>query len=120
MIGPPLTASKQRTLTFEGIGPLPRSIVDTTRGDHDDLSREDVRLGCLGHGVLLEAVMFRKKTPTPIELEVILQRIAEIDHKFKQTDTWLHPTLAKDARERELLVAKANRQFDAGLKHEWR
>jgi len=28
--------------------------------------------------------------------------------------------LAKDARERELLVAKANRQFDAGLKHEWR
>jgi len=83
-------------------------------------AREDVRLGCLGHGVLLEAVMFRKKMPTPIELEVILQRIAEIDHKFKQTDTWLHPTLAKDARERELLVAKANRQFDAGLKHEWR
>jgi|SRR6516225_5890472 len=61
MIGPPLTASKQRTFSVEGIGPLPRSIVDTTRGDHDDLSREDVRLGCLGHGVLLEAVMFRKK-----------------------------------------------------------
>jgi len=79
-------------------------------------AREEVRLGCLGHCVLLEAVMFRKKTPTPIELEVILQRIAEI----KQTNTWLHPTLAKDARERELLVAKANRQFDAGLKHEWR
>jgi hypothetical protein len=36
---PPLTASKQRTFSVEGIGPLPRSIVDTTRGDHDcDLS----------------------------------------------------------------------------------
>jgi hypothetical protein len=28
--------------------------------------------------------------------------------------------LVKDARERELLVAEANRRFDAGLKHEWR
>jgi hypothetical protein len=66
------------------------------------------------------AVMFRKKTPTPISLEAILHRIAEIDQKFKLTDTWLHPTLAKCARERELLVAKANKQFNAGLKHEWR
>jgi hypothetical protein len=64
--------------------------------------------------------MFRKKTPTSISRDAILQRIAEIDHKFKQTDAWLRPTLAKDARERELLVAEANRQFDAGLKHEWR
>ena len=66
--------------------------------------------------------MFGKKTPTPtpISLEAILQRIAEIDHKFKQTAPWLHSTLAKDARERELLVAKANKQFNAGLKHEWR
>jgi hypothetical protein len=66
------------------------------------------------------AVIFRKNTPTSISREAILQRIAEIDHKFKQTDGWLHPTLAKDARERELLVVEANRQFDAGLKHEWR
>jgi len=75
------------------------------------------------HGVLLGsevAVMFRKKTPTPNSREAILQRIAEIDHKFKQTDPWLHSTLAKHARERELLVAKANREFDAALKHEWR
>jgi hypothetical protein len=64
--------------------------------------------------------MFGKKTPTPISLKAILQRIAEIDHKFKQTDPWLHCTLAKDARERELLVAKANELFHAGLKHEWR
>jgi hypothetical protein len=28
--------------------------------------------------------------------------------------------LAKDARERELLVAKANELFNARLKHEWR
>jgi hypothetical protein len=65
------------------------------------------------------AVMFRKKTPTPILLEAILRRVAEINHKIKQTDTWLHPTLAKDARERELLVAKANEQFNADPKHEW-
>ena len=64
--------------------------------------------------------MFGKKMPTPISREAILQRIAEIDHKFKQTDPWLHSTLAKDARERELLVAKANKLFNARLKHEWR
>jgi len=57
--------------------------------------------------------MFGKKTPTPISLKAILQRIAEIDYKFKQTDPWLHSTLAKDARERELLVAKANKLFNA-------
>ena len=66
------------------------------------------------------AVMFGKRTPTHISREAILQRVAEIDHKFKQTDPWLHSTLAKDARERELLVAEANKQFHAGLKHEWR
>jgi hypothetical protein len=32
----------------------------------------------------------------------------------------VHPTLSKLARERELLVGQANKQFDAGLKHEWR
>jgi hypothetical protein len=65
-------------------------------------------------------MMFGKKAPTPISREAILRRIAEIDHKFTQTDSWLHSMLAKDARERELLVAEANRRFDAGLKHEWR
>ncbi|MBT1516823.1 hypothetical protein KIP88_41185 [Bradyrhizobium sp. SRL28] len=64
--------------------------------------------------------MFGKTTPAPISLEAILRRIAEIDHKFQQTDSWLHSTLAKDARERERLVAEANKRFDAGLKHEWR
>ena len=64
--------------------------------------------------------MFTKKKQTPILRETILQRIAEIDQKFKQTDTWLHSMLAKDARERELLVAEANRRFGAGLKHDWR
>jgi hypothetical protein len=64
--------------------------------------------------------MFGKKTPTPISREAILQRIAEIDHKFEQTDPWLHSMLAKDARERELLVAKANQLFNARLKHKWR
>ena len=64
--------------------------------------------------------MFGKKTLTPISLEAILRRIAEIDHKFEQTDCWLHSMLAKDARERELLVAEASGRFDAGLKHEWR
>ena len=62
----------------------------------------------------------KKKTLTPISLGAILRRIAEIDHKFEQTDCWLHSMLVKDARERELLVAEANRRFDAGLKHEWR
>ena|SRR6516165_1093742 len=65
-------------------------------------------------------LLFGKKTPTPISREAILRRIAEIDQKFKQTDSWLHSILAKDARERELLVAEANRRFDAGFKHEWR
>ena len=65
-------------------------------------------------------MMFGKKARTPISREAILRRIAEIDHKFTQTDSWLHSMLAKDARERELLVAEANRRFDAGLKHEWR
>jgi hypothetical protein len=62
--------------------------------------------------------MFGKSTP--ISRETIMRRIDEIDHKFKQTDPWLHSMLANDARERELLVAEANRRFDAGLKHEWR
>jgi hypothetical protein len=49
-----------------------------------------------------------------------LKRIKEIDAKFQATEGWLHPTLSKLARERELLVEQANKQFDAGLKHEWR
>ena len=48
MIGPPLTASKQRTFSVEGIGPLPRSIVETTRGDYDDLSTGRCSTGVLG------------------------------------------------------------------------
>jgi hypothetical protein len=56
----------------------------------------------------------------PISREAIMRRIDEIDHKFKQTESWLHSMLANDAREREFLVAEANRRFDAGLKHEWR
>jgi hypothetical protein len=32
------------------------------------------------------AVMFGRKTLTPISLEAILRRIGEIDHKFEQTD----------------------------------
>jgi hypothetical protein len=66
------------------------------------------------------AVMFSPKTLTPLALEAILRRIAEIDHKFEQADSWLRPMLVKDARKRELLVGEANRRFDAGLKHEWR
>jgi hypothetical protein len=56
-------------------------------------------------------LLFGKKTP--ISLEAILRRIAEIDHKFEQTGCWLRSMLVNDACERELLV-------DAGLKHEWR
>ena len=52
--------------------------------------------------------------------EAILKRINEIDRKFQSTEPWLHSMLAKLARERELLVEQANRQFKAGLKHEWR
>ena len=52
--------------------------------------------------------------------EAILKRIKEIDRKFRSTEPWLHPTLSKLARERELLVEQANEQFNAGLKHEWR
>ena len=52
--------------------------------------------------------------------EAILKRIKEIDRKFRSTEPWLHPTLSKLARERELLVEQANKQFNAGLKHEWR
>jgi hypothetical protein len=35
-------------------------------------------------------VMFGKKTLMPISLDAIMRRIAEIDHKFEQTDCWLH------------------------------
>jgi hypothetical protein len=59
--------------------------------------------------------MFSKRKPTPISCEAILERIAEIDHKFKQTESWLHSMLANDARERELLVAEPNGRFNAGL-----
>jgi hypothetical protein len=52
--------------------------------------------------------------------EAILRRIKEIDRKFQSTEPWLHPMLSKLARERELLVEQANKQFKAGLKHEWR
>jgi hypothetical protein len=52
--------------------------------------------------------------------EAILKRIKEIDRKFRSTEPWLHPTLSKLARERELLVEQANEQFNEGLKHEWR
>ena len=64
--------------------------------------------------------MRANKTLTSVSLEAILRRIAEIDHKFDQTDSWQHSMLVKDARERECLVAEANRRFHAGLKHEWR
>ena len=55
-----------------------------------------------------------------ITRQAILRRIAEIDAKFQATEGWLHPTLSKLARERELLVEQANTQFNAGLNHEWR
>jgi hypothetical protein len=56
----------------------------------------------------------------PMTREAILERINEIDHKFQCTEPWLHSMLSKLARERELLVEQANRQFKAVLKHEWR
>jgi hypothetical protein len=56
----------------------------------------------------------------PITREAILKRINEIDHKFQSTEPWLHSTLSKFARERELLVEQANRQYKTGLKHRWR
>jgi hypothetical protein len=40
----------------------------------------------------------------PLTYQAILTRIKEIDLKFRSTETWLHPTLSKLARERELLV----------------
>ena len=55
-----------------------------------------------------------------LRYQAIIKRIKEIDLKFQSTETWLHPTLAKLARERELLVEPGNREFKAGLKHEWR
>jgi hypothetical protein len=55
-----------------------------------------------------------------LRYQAIIKRIKEIDLKFQSTETWLHPTLSKLARERELLVEQANREFKAGLKHEWR
>ena len=57
---------------------------------------------------------------TQVTREAILKRIKEIDRKFQSTEPWLHPTLSKLARERELLVEQANTQFKAGIKHEWR
>jgi hypothetical protein len=39
-----------------------------------------------------------------ITRQAILRRIAEIDAKFQATEGWLHLTLSKLARERELLV----------------
>jgi hypothetical protein len=56
----------------------------------------------------------------PLTYQAMLTRIKEIDAKFRSTDTWLHPTLSKLARERELLVEQANRDYKVGLKHEWR
>ena len=55
-----------------------------------------------------------------LRYQAIIKRIKEIDLKFQSTETWAHPTLSKLARERELLVEEANKQFQAGLKHEWR
>jgi hypothetical protein len=55
-----------------------------------------------------------------LRYQAILKRIKEIDLKFHSTEPWLHPTLSKLARERELLVEEANKDFKAGLKHEWR
>jgi hypothetical protein len=74
--------------------------LDVSTGEHRTFPVEDIGSlpdqPCSGSwraDVRSEAtVMFRKKTPTPISLEAILQRIAEIDHKFKQTDPWLHST----------------------------
>jgi hypothetical protein len=40
----------------------------------------------------------------PVTRDAILKRIKEIDVKFRSTEPWLHSTLAKLARERELLV----------------
>jgi hypothetical protein len=56
----------------------------------------------------------------PLMYKAILARIKEIDLKFRSTEPWLHPTLSKLARERELLVEQANRDFKVGLKHDWR
>jgi hypothetical protein len=52
--------------------------------------------------------------------KAILNRIAEIDQKFKVAEPWLHPSLAKLAREREELVALSNEKFGTNLRHEWR
>jgi len=56
----------------------------------------------------------------PLMYKAILARIKEIDLKFRSTEPWLHPTLSKLARERELLVEQANRDFKVGVKHDWR
>jgi hypothetical protein len=66
----------------------------------------------------IAASLMRKQQQ--VTREAILKRIKEIDRKFQSTEPWLHPTLSKLARERELLVEQANTQFKAGLKHEWR
>lgn len=52
--------------------------------------------------------------------QAMLTRIKEIDAQFRSTETWLHPALSKLARERELLVEQANRDYKVSLKHEWR
>jgi hypothetical protein len=52
--------------------------------------------------------------------EAIFQRINEIDRRFQATEPGLHGALSKLAREREELVALANKKFDARIKHEWR
>jgi hypothetical protein len=52
--------------------------------------------------------------------EAIFQRINEIDRKFQATEPGLHGALSKLAREREELVALANKKFDERIKHEWR
>jgi hypothetical protein len=56
----------------------------------------------------------------PITREAILKRINEIDRKFQSTEPWLHSTLSKLARKRELLVEQANRKYKTGLNHQWR
>ena len=63
--------------------------------------------------------MFMRKQQQ-VTLEAIIKRINEIDRKFVSTETWLHPTLSKLAREREQLVALSNEKFATHLKHEWR
>jgi hypothetical protein len=45
----------------------------------------------------------------PITREAILKRINEIDRKSQFTEPWLHSTLSKLARERELLVEQLKR-----------